>query len=113
MSWVSSGVVCVRGAGARAAGGAELLRRLEEAAEVARVQAAVRAALRAAPAAHPPAHLLQRLDDELLEITQVNTAFFLSFIRMWQNRQNIHFVFKFPTKISRVEYNFPERGLKT
>lgn len=70
MSWVSSGVVCVRGAGARAAGGAELLRRLEEAAEVARVQAAVRAALRAA-AAHPPAHLLQRLDDELLEITQV------------------------------------------
>ncbi|XP_069365133.1 nuclear pore complex protein Nup154 [Maniola hyperantus] len=70
MAWVSAGVVCVRGAGARAAGGAELLRRLEEAAEVARVQAAVRAALRAAPRPLPP-HLLQRLDDELLEITQL------------------------------------------
>ncbi|CAH2259179.1 jg9998 [Pararge aegeria aegeria] len=70
MSWVSAGVVCVRGAGARAAGGAELLRRLEEAVEVARVQAAVRAALRAAPVP-PPHHLLQRLDDELLEITQL------------------------------------------
>ncbi|XP_045785150.1 nuclear pore complex protein Nup154 [Maniola jurtina] len=70
MAWVSAGVVCVRGAGARAAGGAELLRRLEEAAEVARVQAAVRAALRAAPRPPPP-HLLQRLDDELLEITQL------------------------------------------
>ncbi|XP_026495219.2 nuclear pore complex protein Nup155 [Vanessa tameamea] len=70
MSWVSAGVVCVRGAGARAAGGAELLRRLEEAAEVARVQAAVRAALRSS-AAHAPALLLQRLDDELLEITQL------------------------------------------
>ncbi|XP_023943990.2 nuclear pore complex protein Nup154 [Bicyclus anynana] len=70
ISWVSAGVVCVRGAGVRAAGGAELLRRLEEAAEVARVQAAVRAALRAAPVP-PPHHLLQRLDDELLDITQL------------------------------------------
>ncbi|XP_041977071.1 nuclear pore complex protein Nup154 [Aricia agestis] len=68
MSWVCAGVVCVRGRGA--AGGAELVRRLEEAAEVARVQAAVRAALRSAPCAPPP-HQLQRLDDELLDITQL------------------------------------------
>ncbi|OWR42917.1 Nuclear pore complex protein Nup155 [Danaus plexippus plexippus] len=70
MSWVSAGVVCVRGAGGRAAGGSELLRRLEEAAEVARVQAAVRAAMRSVHSSAPP-HLLQRLDDELLEITQL------------------------------------------
>ncbi|KAI8435058.1 hypothetical protein MSG28_003473, partial [Choristoneura fumiferana] len=38
MAWLSAGVVCVRGAGA---GGGELLRRLEEAGEVARVQAAL------------------------------------------------------------------------
>lgn len=69
MSWLSAGVVCVRGAGA---GGGELLRRLEEAAEVARVQAQVRAAAAALPRAlQPHPHLMQRLDDELLEITQL------------------------------------------
>ncbi|GBP10894.1 Nuclear pore complex protein Nup154 [Eumeta japonica] len=69
MSWLSAGVVCVRGAGA---GGGELLRRLEEAAEVARVQQAVRAAAASLPRhlAPPPQHM-QRLDDELLEITQL------------------------------------------
>ncbi|XP_075969524.1 nuclear pore complex protein Nup154 [Anticarsia gemmatalis] len=72
MSWLSAGVVCVRGAGAGGAGGAELLRRLEEAAEVARVQAAVRAAAAALPRAlQPHPHHMQRLDDELLEITQL------------------------------------------
>jgi hypothetical protein len=69
MSWLSAGVVCVRGAGA---GGGEVLRRLEEAGEVARVQAAVRAAAAALPrAAQPPPPALQRLHDELLEVTQV------------------------------------------
>ncbi|VVC96001.1 unnamed protein product [Leptidea sinapis] len=69
ISWVSAGVVCVRGAGAAAgAGAAELVRRLEEAAEVARVQAAVRTAA-AAASPPPPPHLLRRLDD-LLDITQ-------------------------------------------
>lgn len=73
MSWLSAGVVCVRGAGG-GGGGGELLRRLEEAAEVARVQAAVRAAARALPPPlQPHRQLLQRLDDELLEITQVRT----------------------------------------
>ncbi|CAK1552084.1 unnamed protein product [Leptosia nina] len=67
MSWLSAGVVCVRGAGG-AGGAGELVRRLEEAAEVARVQAAVRAAATSPPL--PPA-LLQRLDDELLDITQL------------------------------------------
>ncbi|KAM3963496.1 nuclear pore complex protein Nup154 [Aphomia sociella] len=75
MSWLSAGVVCVRGAGAGAGGGGaggELLRRLEEAGEVARVQAAVRAAAAALPRQlQPPHHQLQRLDDELLEITQL------------------------------------------
>ncbi|CAK1581968.1 unnamed protein product [Parnassius mnemosyne] len=70
MAWLSAGVVCVRGAGAAGGGGGELLRRLEEAAEVARVQAAVRAAA-AARRPPPPHHLLRRLDDELLEITQL------------------------------------------
>ncbi|KAL4703015.1 hypothetical protein ACJJTC_010001 [Scirpophaga incertulas] len=70
MSWLSAGVVCVRGAGAGGAGGGELLRRLEEAAEVARVQLAVRAAAAAAPSPPPP-RALQRLDDELLEVTQL------------------------------------------
>ncbi|XP_053623527.1 nuclear pore complex protein Nup154 [Plodia interpunctella] len=69
MSWLSAGVVCLRGAGS---GGGELLRRLEEAAEVARVQASVRAAANALPRAlQPPHHLMQRLDDELLEIHQL------------------------------------------
>ncbi|XP_049867137.1 nuclear pore complex protein Nup154 [Pectinophora gossypiella] len=69
MSWVSAGIVCVRGAGgAGGGGGGELLRRLEEAGEVARVQAAVRAA---AAALQPPPRHLRRLDDELLEITQL------------------------------------------
>lgn len=69
MAWLSAGVVCVRGAGA---GGGELLRRLEEAGEVARVQAAVRAAAAALPRAlRPPPPLLQRLHDQLLDITQV------------------------------------------
>ncbi|XP_028042298.1 nuclear pore complex protein Nup154 [Bombyx mandarina] len=69
MSWLCAGVVCVRGAGA---GGGEVVRRLEEAGEVARVQRAVRAAAAALPAARrpPPPHM-QRLDDELLEITQL------------------------------------------
>ncbi|XP_052750627.1 nuclear pore complex protein Nup154 [Galleria mellonella] len=75
MSWLSAGVVCVRGAGAGAGGGGgggELLRRLEEAAEVARVQAAVRAAAAALPRhLQPPPPHMQRLDDELLEITQL------------------------------------------
>ncbi|CAB3242107.1 unnamed protein product [Arctia plantaginis] len=72
MTWLSAGVVCVRGAGAGGAGGAELLRRLEEAGEVARVQAAVRAAAAALPRPlQPHPHHLQRLDDELLEITQL------------------------------------------
>ncbi|CAG9783700.1 unnamed protein product [Diatraea saccharalis] len=72
MSWLSAGVVCVRGAGAGGAGGGELLRRLEEAGEVARVQACVRAAAAALPRAlQPPPNALQRLDDELLEITQL------------------------------------------
>ncbi|XP_038215888.1 nuclear pore complex protein Nup154 [Zerene cesonia] len=69
MSWLSAGVVCVRGAGG-AGGAGELVRRLEEAAEVARVQAAVRAAAAAAAPPPPPA-LLQRLDDELMDITQL------------------------------------------
>ncbi|XP_073944058.1 nuclear pore complex protein Nup154 [Choristoneura fumiferana] len=69
MAWLSAGVVCVRGAGA---GGGELLRRLEEAGEVARVQAAVRAAAAALPRAlRPPPPLLQRLHDQLLDITQL------------------------------------------
>ncbi|XP_045533770.1 nuclear pore complex protein Nup154 [Papilio machaon] len=71
MSWLSAGVVCVRGAGgAGAGGGGELLRRLEEASEVARVQAAVRSAA-AAKRPAPPPHLMRRLDDELLEVTQL------------------------------------------
>ncbi|CAG4909693.1 unnamed protein product [Colias eurytheme] len=69
MSWLSAGVVCVRSAGG-AGGAGELVRRLEEAAEVARVQAAVRAAA-AAACPPPPAALLQRLDDELMDITQL------------------------------------------
>lgn len=80
MTWLSAGVVCVRGAGAGGAGGAELLRRLEEAGEVARVQAAVRAAASALPRTlQPHPHHLQRLDDELLEITQVRTPRVTSF----------------------------------
>ncbi|KAL0842019.1 hypothetical protein ABMA28_014235 [Loxostege sticticalis] len=72
MSWLSAGVVCVRGAGAGGAGGGELLRRLEEAGEVARVQACVRAAAASLPRhLQPPPHAMQRLDDELLEITQL------------------------------------------
>ncbi|XP_060810852.1 nuclear pore complex protein Nup154 [Amyelois transitella] len=72
MSWLSAGVVCLRGAGGAEGGGGELLRRLEEAAEVARVQAAVRAAANALPRAlQPPHHLMQRLDDELLDIPQL------------------------------------------
>lgn len=75
MSWLSAGVVCVRGAGAGGAGGGELLRRLEEGGEVARVQLAVRAAAAALPRAlQPHHHHMQRLDDELLEITQVHTT---------------------------------------
>lgn len=71
MSWLMAGVVCVRGAGV-GGGGGELLRRLEEAGEVARVQLAVRAAAHALPQhLQPPPHAMQRLDDELLEITQV------------------------------------------
>ncbi|CAH0604650.1 unnamed protein product [Chrysodeixis includens] len=71
MSWLSAGVVCVRGAGG-GGGGGELLRRLEEAGEVARVQAAVRAAAQALPPPlQPHKHHMQRLDDELLEITQL------------------------------------------
>ncbi|XP_068630123.1 nuclear pore complex protein Nup154 [Battus philenor] len=70
MAWLSAGVVCVRGAGAAGGGGGELLRRLEEASEVARVQAAVRSAA-AAKRPAPPQHLLRRLDDELLEVTQL------------------------------------------
>ncbi|XP_045519163.1 nuclear pore complex protein Nup154 [Pieris brassicae] len=65
MSWLSAGVVCVRGAGGA---GGELVRRLEEASEVGRVQVAVRAAAKSPPV--PPA-LLHRLDDELLDITQL------------------------------------------
>ncbi|XP_072943957.1 nuclear pore complex protein Nup154 [Epargyreus clarus] len=69
-AWLAAGVVCVRGAGGGGARGGELLRRLEEAGEVARVQAAVRAAaLQRRPP--PPQHLLRRLDDELLEVTQL------------------------------------------
>ncbi|XP_063620313.1 nuclear pore complex protein Nup154 [Cydia splendana] len=69
MAWLSAGVVCVRGAGA---GGGELLRRLEEAAEVARVQAQVRAAAAALPRAlRPTPPMLQRLHDQLLDITQL------------------------------------------
>lgn len=88
MSWLSAGVVCVRGAGAGGggAGGGELLRRLEEAGEVARVQLAVRAAAAALPRAlQPHHHHMQRLDDQLLEITQVfshthsNTCLFFHF----------------------------------
>lgn len=76
MSWLSAGIVCVRGAGAGggagASGSGELLRRLEEAAEVARVQALVRSAAAALPRAlQPPPRHMHRLDDELLEITQV------------------------------------------
>ncbi|XP_063822152.1 nuclear pore complex protein Nup154 [Ostrinia nubilalis] len=71
ISWLSAGVVCVRGAGAGGPGGGELLRRLEEAGEVARVQAAVRAAAAALPRPlQPPPHAMHRLDDELLEVTQ-------------------------------------------
>ncbi|XP_028161974.1 nuclear pore complex protein Nup154 [Ostrinia furnacalis] len=72
ISWLSAGVVCVRGAGAGGPGGGELLRRLEEAGEVARVQAAVRAAAAALPRPlQPPPHAMHRLDDELLEVTQL------------------------------------------
>ncbi|XP_026329328.1 nuclear pore complex protein Nup154 [Hyposmocoma kahamanoa] len=76
MSWLSAGIVCVRGAGAGggagASGSGELLRRLEEAAEVARVQALVRSAAAALPRAlQPPPRHMHRLDDELLEITQL------------------------------------------
>ncbi|XP_013146024.1 PREDICTED: nuclear pore complex protein Nup155 [Papilio polytes] len=72
MSWLSAGVVCAAGAGGAggAGGGGELLRRLEEAGEVARVQAAVRSAA-AAKRPAPPPHLIRRLDDELLEVTQL------------------------------------------
>ncbi|XP_048479675.1 nuclear pore complex protein Nup154 [Plutella xylostella] len=72
ISWLSAGVVCVRGAGGAGGGGGALLRRLEEAGEVARVQRAVRAAAAALPSIRaPPPHAMQRLDDELLEITQL------------------------------------------
>lgn len=65
MSWLSLGVVCVRGARGGAAA-----RRLEEAAEVANIQLAVAHALNALPRP-PPVQHMQRLHDELLEITQL------------------------------------------
>lgn len=69
MSWLSAGVVCVRGAGA---GGGELGRRLEETGEVALVQAQVERAISALPPPlRPPESAVRRLHDELLDITQV------------------------------------------